>query len=330
MLRDTLKTLLQAYGPTGNEQNVAEAVKVLLASHVDSMQTDAMGNLIVEKYGTDDNAKRIMFAAHMDHIGLVVTSIEDEGYLRVAGLGGISVDRVRARHVIFGNGVQGVVYIEPVEKGTPTLQHAFIDIGAQNKEEAQAMVQLGDVAVYAPDIFNLGKHRVAAPAMDDRCACALLVELLLYAEDQKNTIVGVFTSQEEVGMRGATVAAYHVNPDIGLCLDVTGWGDTPEVKLPAIRLGDGPAIKIMDASMIATPWVRDALFEAAQAAGVQAQREVLLSGGVDGAAMQKTRSGIPTGALSIPCRYLHTACEVIDMRDMEGALKLLLQFVDMV
>ncbi len=330
MLRETLKTLLAAYGPSGSEHAVAEALRVLLAGHVDSLRTDVMGNLIAEKYGADDNAKRIMVTAHMDHIGLVVTSIEKEGFLRVTNVGGVSLDMAKARHVVFEGGVEGVAYCQPVEKGTPGLQHLFIDIGAADDKEAAAMVQVGDVAVYAPDIFSLGRHRVASPAMDDRCACALLAELLLYAENQKNTIVAVFTSQEEVGLRGASVAAFSLNPDLGLALDVTAWGDTPETKQPAVRLGEGPAVKIMDRSMIASPLVRDALFDAADLAGVPVQREVLAFGGTDGGAIQHARAGIPTGTLSIPCRYVHSACEVIDMRDMEGALKLLLRFVDTV
>lgn len=329
MLRDTLKTMLGAWGPSGSEHNVAEAVKTLLHGHVDAIRTDALGNLIVEKYGTDDNAKRIMVAAHMDQIGLVVTAVEKEGFLRVHAVGGIGIKQSQYRRVIFENGVEGVLVSQPVESGEPKLKDMFIDIGAADREEALSQVQIGDIAVYAPEVFSLGKHRLAAPAMDNRCACALLVELLLYAEDQKNTIIGVFTSQEEVGIRGAKVAAYALNPDLGLALDVTAWGDTPETKIPDIKLGQGPAVKIMDRSMIASPLVREMLFDAADAAEVPVQREVLPYGGTDGAAIQHSRGGIPAGTLSIPCRYVHSACEVIDMRDMEGALKLLLQFVNL-
>lgn len=329
MIRNTLKTLLTAWGPSGNEHRVADAVKTLLTGHVDSLRTDALGNLIVEKYGVDDNARRIMIAAHMDHIGFVVTHIEKEGYLRVTSVGGISLDMSRTRHVVFENGVEGVIACQPVRDGKPGIQDMFVDIGAKDREEAELMVSLGDMCVYAPDCFSVGKYRMASPAMDDRCACALLVELLLYADNQKNTIVGVFTTQEEVGLRGATAAAYGVNPDWGLALDVTAWGDTPETKLPAVSLGEGPAVKIMDHAMIATPVVRDALFKAAEEAEVKVQREVLPFGGTDGGAIQHTRGGIPTGALSIPCRYVHSACETIDMRDMEDALKLLLRFVDL-
>ncbi|MHC1786898.1 MAG: M42 family metallopeptidase [Christensenellales bacterium] len=329
MLRDTLKTLLGAWGPSGSEHAVAEAVKNLLNNHVDSIRTDALGNLIVEKYGTDDNARRIMISAHMDHIGLVVTAIEKEGFLRVSAVGGIGMKQSEYRHVVFENGVEGVLVSQPLESGSAALKDLFIDIGAADDQEARGLVQVGDIAVYAPDFFLLGKHRIASPAMDDRCACALLVELLLYVEEQKNTIIGVFSTQEEVGIRGATVAAYAINPDLGLALDVTAWGDTPETKIPDIKLGAGPAVKIMDRSMIATPAVRDLLFDAAEAAGVAVQREVLPFGGTDGAAIQHSRGGIPAGTLSIPCRYVHSACEVIDMRDMDGALKVLLQFVDL-
>ncbi|MDD4079967.1 MAG: M20/M25/M40 family metallo-hydrolase [Eubacteriales bacterium] len=332
MLRDTLKTLLAAYGPTGSENAVAEAVKGLLEGHVDSMHTDHMGNLIVEKFGSDPDGRRVMFSAHMDHIGLVVTNIEKEGFLRVSNVGGISPAYAWRRKVVFEDGTPGVCFVEPNPKDNsqPMLEHLFIDIGAESREEAEKQVRIGDIAVYAPDFIPLGRHRVASPAMDDRCACALLVEMLLYAEDQKNTIVGVFSTQEEVGLRGAGVAAFNIQPDVGLALDVTAWGDTPEVKYPAVKLGQGPAVKIMDRSMIASPLVRDALFSAAEAAGVQVQREVLAYGGTDGGAIQTSRGGVPTGTLSIPCRYVHSAVETIDMRDMEGALKVLLQFIDRV
>ena len=328
MLLDTLKKVLAVYGPTGKEENVADCVKKMLEGKVDSFRTDAMGNLIVEKKGKE-NGKTIMFSAHMDHIGLVVTDIEDEGYLRVTSVGGVSVSMSKTRHVVFANGVEGVVVCQPTNGETETLAHLFVDIGAEDKADALTKVQLGDVCVYAPDCFMLGEHRIASPAMDDRCAVALLVELLCQMEENENTVVGVFSTQEEVGLRGATVAAYSVNPDLGVALDVTGWGDTPEVKLPAVKLGKGAAVKFMDRSMVATPAVRDALIAAAEKAGVSYQREVLPYGGTDGAAIQHSRGGVPAGTLSIPCRYVHSACEVIDMRDMESALAILKTFVNM-
>ena len=328
MLRDTLKTLLSAYGPSGNERAVAEAVKSLIAAHVDSMRVDALGNLIVEKFGTEEQGKRIMFSAHMDHIGFVVTDIDENGYLRVNNVGGINPNISCARHVVFENGTEGVLYSEPLKGEERAMKHLFIDIGAESKEEAEQSVLPGDMAVYAPDYYELGANRVASPAMDDRCCCALLCELMMYLDEPKNTVVGVFSSQEEVGIRGAKVAAYSVQPDIGVALDVPAWGDTPEVKLPSVFLGKGAAVKFIDRSMIASPAVRDALLRAAEQAGVPAQREVLPFGGQDGSAIQHSRAGVPAGCLSIPCRYIHSPAEVIDMRDMEGALRILLKFVE--
>lgn len=328
MLLDTLKKVLNVYGATGREENVAKCVEGLLKDKVDSIRTDVMGNLIVEKKGRE-TGKTIMFSAHMDHIGLIVTDIEEEGYLRVTNVGGVSVAMSKTRHVVFQNGVEGVVVCQPTKGETETMAHLFVDIGAESKEDALKKVQLGDVCVYAPDCFMLGEHRIASPAMDDRCAVALLAELLCETESPENTVVGVFSTQEEVGLRGANVAAYTVAPDLGVALDVTGWGDTPEVKLPAVQLGKGAAVKFMDRSMIATPCVRDALMEAARQANVPFQREVLPYGGTDGAAIQHSRGGVPAGTLSIPCRYVHSACEVIDMRDMESALAILKTFVNM-
>ena len=327
MMLDTLKTMLAAYGPTGREGLVAEEVKKLLQGKVDSMETDVMGNLICVKKG-QEGGKTIMLSAHMDHIGLVVTDIEETGYLRVTNVGGIGIDSVKGHHVTFGNGVEGVVMLQPTKGEAPSLAHLFVDIGAEDKQDALTKVNLGDVCVYAPDVVELGAHRIASPAMDDRCACALLCELLMQAEAPKNTIVGVFSTQEEVGLRGATTAAYQVNPDLGVGLDVTAWGDTPETKLPAVKLGAGAAVKFLDRSMIAAPMVRDALIAAAEKAGAAYQREVLPFGGTDGAAIQHARGGIPAGTLSIPCRYVHSACETIDMRDMDSALAILKEFVN--
>jgi endoglucanase len=327
MMLDTLKTMLSIYGPTGREGKVAQPLQSLLANHVDAMRVDVMGNLIVEKKGRE-GGKTILFSAHMDHIGLIVTDVEDTGYLRVTNVGGVSVSSMRCRHVVFGNGVHGVAVCQPTKGEEAGMQHLFIDIGAQDKAEAEKMVRLGDTCVFAPDCFPLGGHRWASPAMDDRCACALLAELMMQLENPVNTVVAVFSVQEEVGLRGASTAAYQVAPDMGVGIDVTAWGDTPEVKLPAVKLGAGAAIKFMDRSMVATPCVRDALIAAAEKAGAAYQREVLPFGGTDGAAIQHSRGGVPAGTLSIPCRYVHSACETIDMRDMESGLAILKEFVN--
>lgn len=325
---ELIKQMVDVYGATGRESGVADMIEKLLAGKADSFTRDALGNLICEKRGTDPNGKRIMLSAHMDHIGFIVVAVEKEGYLRVMPVGGISLAVSKTRHISFGNGVQGVIVQEPVREGeSPVMKHMFVDIGAANDKEALSMVELGDVAVYANDCFRLGEHRVAAPAMDDRVACALLVSVMQALPATKNTVIAVFSTQEEVGCRGAKTAAYSVEPDIGIALDVTANGDTPETKLPAVRLGEGVAVKIMDRGSISNPDLVDELLEAGRRAGVKTQREVLPFGGTDASAIQLSRGGVKAGTLSIPCRYVHSACEVIDLRDVEAAKALLLAWL---
>ncbi len=319
---EVLKKVLAPIGPSGLEEPVAAAIREEVKDFVDSMESDAMGNLICVKKGTDPNGKKIMFSAHMDHIGFIVTGYEKEGFLRVTNVGGIGIINSYNRHVVFANGVHGVVVAQPVS-GQPALKDLFVDIGAQDKDEAKKMVALGDVCVYANDCFRLGENRVSAPAMDDRCACALLVKLLQTVGETANTIIAVFSVQEEVGCRGAKVASFAKAPDVGIALDVTGWGDTPGTSIPEIKLGEGIAVKVMDRASISNPALREELIACGEKAGVKTQREVLPYGGTDAGAMQTSRGGIPVCTLSIPCRYVHSACEVIDMRDMEAGLKVL-------
>ncbi len=328
-MESLIKQLTAVYGPSGREHAVADTIEQLLAGKVDSARRDALGNLICEKKGTSPAGKRIMLAAHMDHIGLVVTHVEKEGYLRVSNVGGINLNNSRTRHVRFANGVEGVLTEQPLKPGeTSNLRGFYIDIGAENADEALAMVKPGDMAVYAETPFKVGAHRMAAPAMDDRCACALLVSILQKLPPCPHTVVAVFTAQEEVGLRGATVSAFSVAPDEGIALDVTMTGDTPENRLLAVEMGKGATVKVMDASSISNPAMVSALEAAAGRAGVPAQREVLPYGGTDAGAMQRARGGMPVCTVSIPCRYVHSACEMVDLRDMDAAEKMVLAYLN--
>jgi len=327
-MKELIKQLTAVYGPSGSEGSVADLIESLVKDHVDSIRRDALGNLICERKG--NGKKRLMLAAHMDHIGLIVTHAEKEGFLRVSAVGGISINHSRARRVKFQNGVEGVLYEQALKENEKSaLTTLYIDIGAKDAGEALSMVEIGDVAVYAEAAFDVGKSRIASPAIDDRAACALLIELLKNLPADSCDIIAVFTTQEEVGVRGATVSAFSVAPDEGIALDVTVAGDIPELKLNAVKLGEGPAVKIKDARSISNPEVVRRMLAAARAAGVACQREVLPYGGTDAGAMQLSRGGMPVGTLSIPCRYVHSACETIDLGDMDGALKLLKEYVRM-
>ncbi|MDD6143222.1 MAG: M20/M25/M40 family metallo-hydrolase [bacterium] len=323
-----IKQMTDLYGAAGREHGVADAIEAILRDKVDSIRRDALGNLICEKRGSNPNGKRIMLSAHMDHIGFIVAAVEKEGFLRVAPVGGVGIPVSRTRHVRFENGVQGVIVQEPVREGEHAeMKHMYIDIGAADQEEALSMVQLGDIAVYAPDCFRLGQYRVAAPSMDDRVACALLIAVMMELGETENTVIAVFSAQEEVGCRGSKTAAYTVEPDIGIALDVTANGDTPGTKFPAVKLGDGAAVKIMDRGSISNPQLVQELLAAGERAGVKTQREVLPFGGTDASAIQLSRGGVIAGTVSIPCRYVHSACEVIDLRDVEAAKGLLLEYL---
>lgn len=319
-----LKDILTAYGPSGHEGRVADVIRTVLEGHVDEIYTDAMGSLIAVKKG-DGTGRRIMASAHMDHIGLAVVDADKHGFVRVCNVGGIRAAKMVSGHVVFGNGVCGVVGADEKVKGELQVSDLYIDIGAETREEALSMVSLGDMCVMAPRVSMLGENRIASPAMDDRIACFVQAEAVLaLPENIKNDVYAVFSVQEEVGLRGATTAAYHVNPDLGIAVDVTGVGDVPKVatKVP-VELGKGAAIKIMDRSLICTPSVVHMMEKLAQENGVMVQREVLPYGGTDAGAMQRTRGGVPSGAISIPCRYIHSEAETVDKRDVQACVELL-------
>lgn len=319
-----LKDILTAYGPSGHEGRVADVIRTALEGHVDEIYTDAMGSLIAVKKG-NGTGQRIMASAHMDHIGMAVVDADKNGFVRVCNVGGIRAAKMVSGHVVFGNGVCGVVGADEKVKGELQVSDLYIDIGAETREEALSMVALGDMCVMAPRVSMLGENRIASPAMDDRIACFVQAQALLaLPENIKNDVYAVFSVQEEVGLRGATTAAYHVNPDMGIAVDVTGVGDVPKVgtKVP-VDLGKGAAIKIMDRSLICTPSVVQMMEKLAQENGIMVQREVLPYGGTDAGAMQRTRGGVPSGAISIPCRYIHSEAETVDKRDVQACVELL-------
>ena len=322
MMKDTLKTLCAAYGATGRESNVASVIREMIAPYVDETRVDALGNLIAVKKGA---GRRIMLAAHMDHIGFVVTDVDEKGFARVMNAGGVNKVNSLNRRVVFENGVSGVLSyeLEDHDLTDRAMTKLFIDLGASSKEEAEKLVRPGDVAVYAPDVFEMANDLLAGPAMDDRAGCAVLVETLKALGETKNEIIAVFTTQEEVGLRGARAAAYDINPDMGIALDVTLCGDTPKGPKISVKMGEGIAVKIMDSSLICHPGVVKEMEETAKRCGAKVQREVLRAGGTDAGAIQATRAGIPSGVLSIPCRYVHSAAETVSLRDMAEGVKLL-------
>ena len=322
------KTMIQkivtAYGPSGREQEVTGVIRSFVEPLVDEVTVDALGNLIAHKKGT--SGKKIMLVAHMDQIGLVVTDIDDKGFLRVSNVGGVHPVTAAARPVRFENGTRGVTYFETENSGfmnpsKTAITQLFIDIGADSREEAEAKVQLGDMAVYDANFLEMGR-RISCGALDNRICCAALVEALKDMETEHD-IYAVFSVQEEVGTRGAGAAAYAIGPDLCINLDVTLFGDTPKCMPMAVQLGGGAAIKIMDASVIVPPMVYTFLEDVAKAEDIACQRDVMRMGGTDTSVVQRSRDGVLAGGISIPVRYVHSPVETADLRDYEATVALL-------
>jgi endoglucanase len=318
-MKDLTKKLTEAYGPSGRESKVAEIIKEEILPYVDDVKFDKLGSVIAVKKG---QGAKVMLAAHMDEIGLIVTHIDKNGFLRFDSVGGVSAFRLTGLRVIFDNGQIGVI---DAEKGNPAnfgMDKLFIDIGASSKEDAESKVSIGDFAAFRQDFVDLGDKTVSK-AMDDRIGCVVLIETAKRLKDSPNEIYFVFTVQEEVGLRGAVASAYSVDPDIGIALDVTRTGDTPESPTMDVSLGKGPAIKVKDSGIITNQKVKELLINTAKEKQMAYQLEVLLGGATDASSIEKTRSGVPSGVISIPTRHLHTPSEMIDMNDVEGCVSLL-------
>ena len=323
-LFELIKTLNAAHGPSGDEGEVREVIASLAAPYADEVTADTLGNLLVHKKGP---GPRVMFAAHMDSIGFIVTHIEKEGFLRVGRLGGISPKEAAYTPVRFQNGVRGVVV--PEEKadfGKLKLDECYLDIGAKDEEDAKKMVQVGDTAVYdSPSFVNGGK--VVSPYLDNRISCAILLKTLEMVGESQNDLWFVFTTQEEVGLRGGRTAAWEVNPDYGIAVDVTDVDDTPgSEKSGTVGLGKGAAVKVMDSSVICHPEVVGKLEALAKEERIPAQRDILRAGGTDAGAIHITRTGVKTGGISVPCRYVHTPVEMADLGDAEHCTRLCAAF----
>jgi putative aminopeptidase FrvX len=258
----------------------------------------------------------------MDEIGVIVTHVEEKGFLRFTNIGGISALNVLGQRVMFHSGAFGVIGVEDLEEKTriPRLDRYYIDVGARDK--ASCPVKVGDAACFVSGFASVG-DRLAAKAMDDRIGCAVLLELMKELSKSPHDLSFVFTVQEEVGLRGAIASGYGVDPELAVAVDVTDTGDTPECAPMAVSLGQGPAIKVKDAGMLAHVGVKDWLVRAAEKARVPFQLEVLTEGTTDARAIQTSRAGVPSGCVSIPCRYVHTPSELVDLSDAQGAVKLL-------
>ncbi len=336
-MKRLLEKLSNAPGVSGFEERVREIIFNELDGYVDEMKVDEMGNLIAIKNGIPDG-KKIMLAAHMDEIGLMIRYIDKKGFIKFSKIGSVNDQMLLNQDISIqtSNGdVNGVIGSKPPHKikkseknNVVEYDKMFIDIGASNKEEAENMVNIGDPVIIKQNFQDLGNHLVKGKALDNRAGCAILVDVLKKV-DSSATIYGVGTVQEEVGLKGARTSSFSINPDIALAIDVTIAGDHPGIKpedAPS-KLGDGPSIVLADESgdgIITHPMVKKLLISAAEKEKIPYQLEVREGGTTDGTAINLTRQGIPTGVISPPSRYIHTPVSVLNLEDMENTVKLIL------
>ena len=323
-LLEILEALNETHGPSGDEGGVRAKIEELARPFADEVTADTLGNLIVHKKG---DGPRVMLAAHMDSIGFIVTHIEKEGFLRVGRLGGIAPKEAAYSAVRFKNGVRGVfVPEEKAEFGRLKLDECFLDIGAKDEADAKKLVQVGDTCIYDQPL-QVQRERVTSPYLDDRLACAVLLCALERIERPSCDLYLVFTVQEEVGLRGAKTAAWQVEPEVGIAVDVTDVDDTPgSERCGTTRLGKGAAVKVMDSSIICHPEVVARLEELARREEIPFQRDIMRGGGTDAGAIHTTRLGVRTGGISIPCRYIHTPAETASLQDAAACVRLTVAF----
>ncbi len=329
-----LKKLSEAAGVPGREEKLREIVRAELKPLVDSLETDVMGNVIGRRKGKSKT--KVMIAAHMDEIGFMVKYIDDKGFLRLQTLGGFDPRQLFAQRVLVhsraGDKFRGVlsytakpIHMQSPEesKEAPKVENFFVDLG-MTVADVKKHIFIGDMVTMDRTLEPCGDN-VIGKSIDNRVGLFVMIEALRALKKHKVDIYAVATVQEEIGLRGATTAAYALNPDIGIALDTTLANDYPgQSDADAVtRLGHGAAIKIMDASLICNPKLVEHLRTIAEREKIPHQMEILPRGGTDGGALQRARGGIVSMTLSIPTRYIHTVNEMASLKDIDSAIKLL-------
>ncbi|MGD9145781.1 MAG: M42 family metallopeptidase [Anaerolineae bacterium] len=329
-----LETLSNAFGPSGCEDEVRRLLARALRDKVDDLQVDALGNLIAFKQGTGPEPRlKVMVDAHTDEVGLMITRIEKNGMLGFQAVGGIDPRLLMAKGVVVGEGrIPGVIIAPPVHLTKPKqrkqviqIDQLVIDIGASSEDQAKELVGMGDYAAFDTRFQVLsedGLRTVKGKAFDDRIGCAVAAAL---ADGGYGVDLYIsFSAQEEVGLRGARVAAFRIDPDLAIALEGTICDDTPKKEdvSPTTELGKGPAITVMDRSFVADKRLVRILTEVAEANGLPYQIKQPGMGGTDAGAIHLSKAGVPSAGVSVPCRYIHAPASMASLNDFDHAVTL--------
>lgn len=327
---DTLKTLCYLSGVSGTEDEVRDYILERVLPFSDGIFTDSMGNLIVTKKGLKQTGPRVLICAHMDEVGLIITGIEDEGFLRFDFIGGVDRRVVIGRRIYIGHDrVPGIIGLKPYhlvdkdeEKNVPKREEMYIDIGVCSKEAARELVSLGDTAVFEDSVLEFGEGFLKAKAIDDRVGCAAMIKLI--ESELPCDCTFAFTVQEEVGTRGAKIVAERIRPDLAIVLEGTTAADIPDV--PAGKricaLGEGLVIPFMDKGTIYSRRLYALVTELAESNGIQWQTKTVIAGGTDASVIQRSGTGVDTIAISAPIRNIHSPASIAKISDFEAMPRL--------
>ncbi len=316
---ELMKKLSDCFSPSGREKNVRELIINEIKDYADEINVDALGNLIVRKKGS---GKKILFSAHMDQIGLIITHVDEKGFLRFSNVGGVDPKKILGLRMVFDNGLEGIICSEEIkDKDKIEMNKLFLDVASISKDFVKNNFKTGDMCVYKSEYYET-EDCVICKAADDRIGCYVLIETLKHHPATNNDVYYVFSVQEEVGCRGAKTAGYSINPDLAIALDVTATGDTEDGIKMDVSLGKGAAIKIMDKSIITHPEVKDLLTDLAIEKNIKYQYEVLEFGGTDAGPIHISREGVLSGVISIPTRSIHSSGEIFNKSDVLECIKL--------
>lgn len=323
-MKPLIKKLTETFSPSGYESAIREVIMEEIKDFADEFYVDALGNLIAIK---GSGGKKVMLAAHMDEIGLMVNHIDENGFARFTSLGSVFPQTLVGARVHFMNGTPGVIGAHYLKRPVKLIMNhkMYIDTGATNPKNSP--VQIGDVAAFDRPFVDLG-NRIIAKSMDNRIGVAVLIETLRALKSTPHEVYFVFTTQEEVGVRGAITSAYGVHPHLGIAIDVTSADDMPEMDTKTIFLGKGTTIKYKDAGNISSPRLNAEIIKVAEKNNIPYQREVAIMGGTDARAIQISQAGVPVSTLSIPCRYVHSPSEMVDYNDVQNTVKLLVKLLE--
>ncbi len=329
---DLLKKLCAPIGVSGDEGAICALIENEIKPYCDKVYTDKAGNLIAEKKGKKEPKGKIMLAAHMDEVGFIITNITDSGLLRFACVGGIDPRQFIGKRVVIcakNGGVDGVIgavapHLLSKESASKVLKddELYINIGAESKEDALSLVSLGDTGTLVGDFTIMAGGKILARALDDRAGCAVLIKLLKSELDY--SVTAVFTVQEEIGCRGALIAASAVKPDYAIVLDSTtacDLNDIPDDKT-VCSLGHGGVVSFMDRGCAYDRELFSLVMQTAKDEKIPAQLKRAVAGANDSASIHKIAGGVKTAAISLPCRYLHSPNCVIDSKDLDSVYSL--------